>query len=183
MLFLLKRTWIGGLAGLVVLALVGLGLRRLAPAPPPLDLSARTVALGVAVFALVLCSDGIIHGLLLLGGQGYRRLHAELVQVFRGQSWGAILAGAAMAGVGEELVFRGLARDPLYLGTSAVAFGLLHHLGGRLWPFTLWAVWQGVLFGAALWWTEALGVTMVAHFLHDLTGFVIFRRLRGLIPP
>ena len=180
MLFLLNRTWIGAMAGLVVLALVGVGLRLLMPEPPAVDLSGRTAALGLAVFGLVLCSDGIIHGLLLLlGGDRYRRLHAELAETFRGQTWAAILAGAGMAGVGEELVFRGLSRAPFYLGLSAVVFGLLHHLGQRLWLFTAWAGWQGILFGAALYWTGALGVTMLAHFLHDLAGFLIFRWLRA----
>src|SRR5262245_42443513 len=175
MLFLLKRTWVGGLAGLVVLALLGLGLRRLVPAPPPLGLSPGAVGLGVLVFALVLCSDGLIHGLLLLlGGRRYRRLHGELVELFRGQSYAALFVGAAMAGAGEELVFRGLSRDPVFLGALAVLFGLLHHVNGRLWPFTLWAVWQGLLFAAALYCTGLLGVTMVAHFLHDVTGFLLF---------
>lgn len=179
MLFLLKRTWPGGLAGLAVLALLGLGLRRLVPDPPPWQLSPRTAGLGLAVFALVLCSDGLLHGLLLLlGGARYRRLHRELAEVFRGQTTVALATGAAMAGLGEELVFRGLGSGLVYLGASAIVFGLLHHLGGRLWPFTLWAIWEGMLFGAALWYTGALGVTMLAHFLHDLIGFLIFRHLR-----
>ena len=180
MLFLLKRTWPGGLVGLAGLALLGLGLRRLVPEPPPLRLAPRTAALGLAVFALVLCSDGLLHGLLLLlGGERYRRLHLKLAEVFRGQTVVALATGAAMAGVGEELVFRGLGSGPVYLGASAVVFGLLHHLGGRLWPFTFWAIWEGVLFGAALGYTGALGVTMLAHCLHDLTGFFIFRHLRA----
>ena len=86
-----------------------------------------------------------------------------------------MVAGAAMAGVGEELVFRGLSRAPAVLLLSAVAFGLLHHIRRRLWPFTLWSIWEGMIFAAALWWTGELAVTMTAHFLHDLLGFLIFR--------
>jgi membrane protease YdiL (CAAX protease family) len=85
-----------------------------------------------------------------------------------------------MAGLGEELVFRGLSTDGRYLIASAVAFGLLHHIRRSLWPFTLWAVWEGLLFAAALWYFEALSVTMTAHFLHDLAGFLIFRHLNAL---
>jgi membrane protease YdiL (CAAX protease family) len=179
MLFLLKRTPLGALSGLAALALLGLGLRRLVPDPPPFDPSLRTLSLGLVVFGLVLCSDGLIHGtLLLLAGERYRRRQRELAAVFRGQGYLAILAGAAMAGVGEELVFRGLGTGPVYLGVMAVVFGLLHHVRRELWPFTVWAAWEGALFAAALGYTGVLGVTMVAHFLHDVTGFLIFRYLR-----
>ena len=180
MLFLAKRTWKDALTGLLVLALLGLGLRAAVPNPPPLDLSFETVRLGVLAVGLVLCSDGVIHGmLLLLFGARYRRLHGELAAVFRGQTYAAMFTGALMAGVGEELVFRGLSTHPVYLGVSAILFGLLHHIRRELWPFTLWAMWEGALFGVVLGWTGVLGVTMLAHFLHDLIGFRIFRYLRG----
>ncbi|HJT79290.1 MAG TPA: CPBP family intramembrane glutamic endopeptidase [Gemmataceae bacterium] len=178
MLFTLKRTWVGGVLGLVVLALLGFGLRRLlgtGAAAKPLPAAA---VLGVAAFAVVLSSDVLLHGLfLVLFGEPYRRRHRELAEVFRGQTAAAILAGALMAGCGEELVFRGLGTGPAYLVAAAVAFGLLHQFRRSLWPFTVWAMWQGLILGAALWWTGNLLVPMVAHFLHDLTGFLIFRNL------
>src|SRR5438552_7243135 len=103
MLFLLKRRWQTALAGLAVLVALGLGLRRLLPEAPPLDFSAEAVLLGVGVFAAVLCSDVILHGLFcLVFGSPYRRRHREFAAVFRRQSTAAILAGALMAGVGEE---------------------------------------------------------------------------------
>ena len=54
-------------------------------------------------------------------------------------------------------------------------FGLLHHINRSLLLITLWSIWQGFLFAAALLITERIGVTMTAHFLHDLTGFLLFR--------
>ncbi len=178
MLFTLKRTWAGGLLGLVVLAALGLGLRRLLGTGAEVKALPEAAVFGVAAFAVVLCSDVLLHGLfLLLFGEPYRRRHRELAEVFRGQTAAAILAGATMAGCGEELVFRGLGTGVVYLAAAAVAFGLLHHFRRSLWPFTLWAMWQGLILGAALWWTDNLLVPMVAHFLHDLTGFLIFRHL------
>ena len=56
----------------------------------------------------------------------------------------------------------------------------MHHVRRPLWPFTVWAVWEGLLFAAALWYFEDLAVTMTAHFLHDFAGFLIFRRLNRL---
>jgi membrane protease YdiL (CAAX protease family) len=178
MLFTLKRTWAGGLLGLVVLAGLGLGLRQLLGTGAEARPQPAALVLGVAAFAVVLSSDVLLHGLfVLLFGGPYRRRHRELAEVFRGQTTAAILAGAAMAGCGEELVFRGLGTGPIYLAVAAVVFGLLHHFRRSLWPFTLWAMWQGLILGAALWWTGNLLVPMMAHFLHDLTGFLIFRHL------
>jgi membrane protease YdiL (CAAX protease family) len=178
MLFLLKRRWTTGLLGLAVLALVGFGVRRLLGDGPPLLLTPAAALLGVAAFAIVLASDISLHGLFCaVFGSAYRRRHRELVEVFRGQGAAAILAGAAMAGLGEEAVFRGLATGPVYLIAAAVVFGLLHHIRRPLWPFTVWAAWQGLLLAAAVYLTGDLCVSMVAHFLHDLTGFLLFRYL------
>ena len=183
MLFLLKRTWPGGLAGLAFFALLGLALRYVLDDVPPIALSWHNVLLGVAVVGAVLVSDVSLHGLFcLVFGQAYRRRHRELAEVFRGQSLAAILAGAAMAGFGEELVFRGLSAHLRFLIALAVVFGLLHHIRRSLWPFTLWAVWQGLLFALALWYFGELSVTMTAHFLHDFAGFLIFRRLNAVKP-
>jgi hypothetical protein len=177
-LFLLKRTWPPALAALIVLAALGLGLRTLLSSGPEFGFSLRGLLLGIAVVSGVLLSDAALHGLgCLLFGESYRRRHRALAAVFLDQRFVAILAGAAMAGIGEELVFRGLGTSPLYLISAAVAFGLLHHVRRELWPFTVWSIWEGLLFAAALYVIQMLFVTMVAHFLHDLMGFLIFRYL------
>ena len=177
MLFLLKRTALTALLALAVLTALGLGLRRLiGDGVPPLRFTPYLILVGVGVCGAALVSDGLIHGGLRLAfGRPYLERYRELAATFRGQTVAAMLAGAAMAGLGEELVFRGLSRSPEVLLPLAVAFGLLHHVRRRLWPFTLWSIWEGVVFAAALWWTGELAVTMTAHFLHDVIGFVIFR--------
>src|SRR5262249_25713674 len=176
MLFLLKRTWLPELVALLALVAMGLGVRALLKTGPEFGFSVRAALLGLAVFGAVLLSDVSLHGLFcLLFGNNYRQRHRELVAIFRGQRFLAILIGSWMAGLGEELVFRGLGMSPAYLVSAAAAFGVLHHIRRDLWPFTLWAIWQGLLFAAALYVTELLCVTMVAHFLHDLTGFLLFR--------
>jgi membrane protease YdiL (CAAX protease family) len=177
-LFWLKRTWPPALAALIALAALGLGLRTLLGSGPRFGFSLSSLLLGIFVGAGVLVSDASLHGLLcLLFGKSYQRRHRALAAIFRDQRMAAILAGAAMAGIGEELVFRGLATSPLYLMSAAVAFGLLHHVGRDLWPFTVWSIWEGLLFAGALYETQMLFVTMVAHFLHDFAGFLIFRYL------
>jgi len=178
MLFLLKRTVLGGLAGLLVLAAVGFGLRSWLSGVPPLEPSWRAAGLGLIIFLAVLTSDGTLHLLFtLLLGEPYRQRPRELAAVFRNQSLVAMLAGALMAGIGEESVFRGLSLQPVYLFLAAVAFGLLHHIRWSLWPFTVWAIYQGLLLAAGMYVTQSLFAVMVAHFLHDFAGFLIFRYL------
>jgi membrane protease YdiL (CAAX protease family) len=177
MLFLLKRTWQGSLVGLAVLLLLALGLRQLLGTPSPCFLSLSAVGLGLAVWAATVISDGVLHRFLLwAGGDSYQRRFHELVAIFRQQSSLAMLTGSLMAGLGEEPFFRGLSTDPLMLVGGALLFGLLHHIRWSLWPFTLWAIYEGLLFALALYLTGNLLVTMFAHFLHDLGGFLIFRR-------
>jgi hypothetical protein len=176
MFFLLKRTVAGGLAGLAVLLLLGLALRAVVPDVPPVNLTASALLTGLAALAVVLVSDATIHlGLILLFGGSYRRRYRELAGVFRRQNFAAMLTGAAMAGLGEELVFRGCGTGPLYLFGMAALFGAAHHLRGGLAPFTLWSLWEGTLFALVMLLTGELVACMTGHFLHDLIGFLIFR--------
>jgi hypothetical protein len=177
MFFLLKRSVAGGLAGLSGLLLLGLVLRAVLPrTPPPLELTTTAVLNGLAALFVVLVSDGVVHGgLLLTCGAAYRRRYRELAGLFREQSAAAMLTGAAMAGLGEELVFRGCGTGPLYLFGMAGVFAAVHHLRGELAPFTLWSLWEGTLFALVMLLTETLTACMIAHFLHDLIGFLIFR--------
>src|SRR5262245_41766415 len=145
MLFLLKRSWRGALIGLAVLAMAGWSLRLLVPSPVPMGLSAENAALGAMAVLIVLLSDGLIHGALLLFGESYRRKHRELADLFREQGLAVMVLAALMAGIGEELCFRGLDGGPAYLFGAAVLFGLLHHINRSLVIFTFWSVWEGIL--------------------------------------
>ncbi len=183
MLFLCKRSVSGSLPVLVVFLGLALLLRRLLGTGPPLTWSPRALGTGLIVFGVMILSDGLLHqGFQLTLGAPYRRRFRELADVFRKQNPAAIIAGALLAGLGEEPFFRGISTDPMILAAGAVVFGLMHHIRRRLWLFTLWSIYEGFLLAAALYITQDLAVTMVAHFLHDLTGFLIFRRERAQHP-
>jgi membrane protease YdiL (CAAX protease family) len=87
---------------------------------------------------------------------------------------------AVMAGVGEELLFRGylITRlEKLGIGAwgsiliSALIFGLVHWPGYGL-PLALSkAVWFGIPTGIAFWYRRNLGPLIVAHALVDFLGF------------
>jgi membrane protease YdiL (CAAX protease family) len=176
MLFLLKRQWRTAAIGLVVLGSLGIGLRALFAAGPDFGFSPRNLLLGLCLFVFIAASDGILHVLLLvLWGPSYRIRYHGLAGVFAGQTVAAMLVGAGMAGIGEELLFRGVSVQPFGLGIAAIIFGMLHHVGPRLWLFTIWSAYQGLLLAVAVYATDALFITMVAHFLHDFCGFLVFR--------
>jgi membrane protease YdiL (CAAX protease family) len=176
MLFLLKRSVSRALAGLLALLALGLALRQGDWPVPPLRASWTGLVQGLAVFAVVVVSDGVIHGTLCLTfGERYRARYRELERVFRNQNLAAVGMGALMAGVGEEMVFRGGCLEPGYLLPMALVFGLLHHIRASLWPITLWSIWEGLLFVIALLFTGELLAVMVAHTLHDGFGFLVFR--------
>jgi membrane protease YdiL (CAAX protease family) len=176
MLFMLKRSPFGALAGLLALLALGMTLRSGGWPVPVLRASWHGVLVGVGIGILVLLGDAVIHGTLLLGfGERYRERFRQLERVFRNQNLAAVGLGALMAGVGEELVFRGGCLELSYLFPMAVVFGLLHHIRAPLWPITLWSIWEGLLFVIALLVTGELFAVMVAHALHDGMGFLLFR--------
>jgi membrane protease YdiL (CAAX protease family) len=178
MLFLVKRSVRWGLAALLGLVLLGVGLRSVIPDAPPFQPSALGLLGGVGLFLAILTSDILIHGVLcLVLGDRYRARHRELAEVFRTQTVAAMFVGASVAGLGEELVFRGLSFSLAYAAAAAGVFGVLHHVRRSLWVFTPWAAYQSCLLSAGLVLTGSLFATMVAHFLHDLTGFALFRYL------
>jgi membrane protease YdiL (CAAX protease family) len=179
MLFLLKRRWPTSLTALVFLTGSGWVLRLLWANEPPVAISWETTGIGFGVFGGILASDAIVYALLSQAfGQSFRKRFEEFASLFKEQTLPAIITAALLAGLGEELFFRGIGADPVFLGAMTVLFGLLHHVRRSLWPFTVWSTYEGFLLAAAVYLTGSLWVTMVAHFLHDLAGFLVFRLWR-----
>lgn len=87
-----------------------------------------------------------------------------------------------LAGVGEEMVFRGalqpwLAREfsPFTaIVLTAIAFGLLHAL--TLSYFIL-ATFMGIYLGCLLVWTDNLLAPMMVHFLYDAFALIFLTRV------
>ncbi len=183
MLFAVKKRVTHILACTAVLALFAaamadwLGLDwTLSPAAPILF----PVTAGIAV---ILLSDGLLHAVFwLLIGHPYRRCYRAQVHYFSGQSRTAILLSGFCAGA-EELLFRGVLLESLLnwgpwmaVLMSGTAFGAAHLIPRRqLWPFGIWAAWQGVLLGALYVWTGDLLANVIVHGMHDVVGFTVFR--------
>lgn len=95
--------------------------------------------------------------------------------------WYDLLLVAAAAGLGEELLFRGVLHERFGLAISNVLFGLAHLIT------PLYAVAAGVI-GLYLGWlfdrTGNLLAPIIAHGLYDFLAFLILARTcRKLGPP
>lgn len=111
-----------------------------------------------------------------------RRFTEEVVvPLLRRCSLFELFALSLLAGVGEELLFRGVVQAALTQRTDFVAgLALASLLFGLMHPFTLGYVLLTALLGAYLglaWvWTGNLLVPVVAHFLYDFVAMVYLTR-------
>lgn len=90
----------------------------------------------------------------------------------------AVLAG--MSGFSEELLFRGPLQETVGWVPAALIFGLAH--GGfskRQWPWTLFALTAGLLFG---WMVEFYGALSPAMVAHMTVNAINMRRLERYAP-
>ena len=83
-----------------------------------------------------------------------------------------IIAISTAAGIGEEILFRGVLQDRMGILGTSLLFGVLHAI-------TLsYAVLAGLL-GAYLGWTliatENLAVPVIVHFLYDVVALLVIR--------
>ena len=115
-----------------------------------------------------------------------RQLNTQLVALFKDLTWPQIIALSICAGVGEELLFRGLLQtwlvaklNPLWgiLGASVV-FGLMHYLNS-IYIFLTFVL--GCLFGVAYYLTDSLLLIMIAHAVYDIIAFGVIVKYSHLL--
>jgi hypothetical protein len=103
----------------------------------------------------------------------YERVKEFLDHPIRGLTLDEIIILAAAAGIGEEVLFRGVLQPSLGFWATSLAFGLLHALTPSY--FVL-----ATLMGAYLGWlqqsTENLLVPIIVHWLYDAAAFWLLRR-------
>jgi membrane protease YdiL (CAAX protease family) len=110
----------------------------------------------------------------------------EFVPLLAGSSWLDMVLIAISAGVGEEMLFRGVLQCSLatWLGTSwglslsSLLFGLLHPISI---PYILVTILVGLYLGGAFLLTGNLLTVMVAHALYDfaLMAYLLRFHYRG----
>lgn len=105
-----------------------------------------------------------------------RALYRDVLQpLFGGLSLGAILSISTLAGVGEELLFRGAMQPAWGWVAASVMFGLCHVGGRRTWVLGVWAGAVGLWLGFLAIATGGLLAPMVAHSVYDALALSYIR--------
>ena len=147
-------------------------------------LSASVGGIGLAVVTFF-----VIFLLFRIGGNFARVLHTDLQRItvlFSGCTWWHIFCIAILAGVGEELLFRGFFQTWLsnYLSISlailavSIVFGLLHYLSHAYFVCTLLI---SIAFGAVYYFSGSLLMVMVWHGAYDFIALVIIVKFPYLL--
>jgi membrane protease YdiL (CAAX protease family) len=106
-------------------------------------------------------------------GRIYERVKELFDHAIRGLGLDEILILAAAAGIGEEVLFRGVLQPSMGLVATSLTFGLLHALTPA---YFILATLMGAYLG---WLQEATGnllVPIIVHWLYDALAFWLLRR-------
>lgn len=110
-------------------------------------------------------------------------LEGEVFPLFRALSGREVVVLVCLAGLGEELFFRGVLQPVLGLGVASLIFGLFHGPTRELWPLALWATVMGALLGWLYRVSDNLFVPVVAHALYDGVALAYVRSLPPVRTP
>jgi hypothetical protein len=100
------------------------------------------------------------------------RLRNRLIAMMRFEAlklWHALAFGV-MAGVPEEILFRGAVQPQLGLILTALVFGALHAIS---WIYFVYAAGAGLLLGLMVEWRGNLWAATTAHFAYDAGVFLL----------
>jgi uncharacterized protein len=86
-----------------------------------------------------------------------------------------ILVISLLAGLGEELLFRGVLQPLIGLPLASVVFGLVHVGGRGFVGYGIWAACIGALFGWLMVQTGGLLAPIVAHAVYDALALAYVR--------
>lgn len=123
------------------------------------------------------------------GGTLARELANDIRRVsglFVGYSWGQIVLVAALAGIGEELLFRvflqgwlsGFVNIGWAILLSSLVFGFLHYLS---FSYFISILIMSIIFGLVYYLSGSLLLVMVWHGVYDLIALVVLTKYTHLI--
>jgi uncharacterized protein len=167
-------------AGEGALAIAGGVWLYVAGHPVALGLTPAALVAGLAVAAVLAAAQWWlqVHGPDVEPVTSLRHLQRSVFEpLFAPLSLAEVLAISALAGIGEEIFFRGALQSAAGWPVATLAFGLCHIGAGRgSWVLGAWAT----LAGAAMAWlaiaTRGLVAPIVAHAVYDLAALLWLRR-------
>jgi membrane protease YdiL (CAAX protease family) len=103
----------------------------------------------------------------------FRQLVTRLQATYLGElRWSEMLALSCLAGLSEEIFFRGILQQEIGLGLASLVFGLMHAISL---PYLVWATLMGAYLGWLLQLTQNLWVPIITHTLVDMVGLWYIR--------
>jgi hypothetical protein len=109
-------------------------------------------------------------------GGALRHVCRQIVRpLFEHVGAGHILVVSALAGLGEELLFRGALQPHVGWLAASLVFGGVHVAGRGFVGYGLWAACIGALFGGLMEWTGGLTAPIVAHAVYDALALAYVR--------
>ncbi|WP_026100699.1 CPBP family intramembrane glutamic endopeptidase [Synechococcus sp. PCC 7336] len=161
------------LLGAIAKLWIWLGRVQLMPATwHPLELLAG-VGLGLAIVGL--------SRLLYWLWPRYRTCAEQyMTTIVQPLAWPDLIWLGLLPSVSEELLFRGVALGafgltPLAIALTSIAFGSLHLMDLKQWPYGIWAMVIGALFGTSLLLTGNLLVPIVSHSVANLLSSYLWK--------
>ena len=101
-------------------------------------------------------------------------IHLVLAPLVGHMRLAEVLAISALAGVSEEVFFRGVLQREVGVILASVIFGLFHALSL---PYVLWAAAVGGYLGCLAQWHGSLSVPIVTHTTIDIAGLLYIRHV------
>lgn len=106
-----------------------------------------------------------------------RRLYGTLlVPMFSKIRYRDVVLISVAAGIGEELLFRGVIQPTIGLIPASVIFGIAHFGGRGMVMFGIWAGLMGLIFGWLAVTSDGLLASVVAHAGYDAIALTYIRR-------
>jgi uncharacterized protein len=85
-----------------------------------------------------------------------------------------------LPGISEELLFRGVLLPAVGLNligvvVTSLCFGILHLSGAQQWPYVVWAMTIGLVFGLSTLWSGNLLIPVVAHVTTNFVSSLVWK--------
>lgn len=167
---------------LVVLSLFVAKLSRGAFLDFPIDINGNSFILGIvavipAVGMLVLLTYGPVSRILRVrqAMEGIiERLRSVLGESINALTWVDIVLLSIAAGIGEELLFRGILQPYIGIILASLVFGLLHAMTTT---YFIFATAIGIYLGVIFQYTGNLFVPMLTHAVYDIVALTLLKRM------
>jgi CAAX protease family protein len=174
-----RRVFLLALLTQTVLILTASVVARIMSLPLHWGQPSRDIGIGLVGAAVLALANYmlLVHGPANWVVGGVRAVyHQVLVPLFSRFDTLSIVVVGALAGIGEEWLFRGIFQPLFGWVPASLLFGFAHVGGRNMLPFGVWASGMGLVLGGLAYATGGLTAPIVAHAVYDMLALAYIRR-------